>query len=205
MIGRPGRGAAEIEIDLLRIQADLRRFQVLPSRVIDVLHLRIPTAVFALHGIAPRVTIFGTHRQPVGKLAIQLDRARLDRRQRAGTPVAADLSHHLIVVIVAMSAPHRLDVAAVLLVELIDERDRTRLIERRGVVEAARDPLIPAGNEDERRIQFQRAAIAERSCVRWCRSAPASSPRRLRSCGHANEDGSAHSGDRRPRFEQLRL
>ena len=68
---------------------------------------------------------------PVVEPAIDLDGPRFDRRRRAGPFVAPDVGDHLIVVVVAMAALHRLDVATELGVELVDEGDRP------GAVQAA--------------------------------------------------------------------
>ena len=63
-----------------------------------------------------------------------------------------DVVDHLVVVVVRVPAPHRLGVAAVLLGELVDKRNGAL-----GVAPAAGDPLVPAGDENELRVDLQRA------------------------------------------------
>ena len=81
--------------------------------------------------------------------------------------ITADVGDQLIVIVVAVAAVHRLDVAAELLAELVDECDR--LVRP---AEAAGDPFVPAGDEDERRIELERAAIAPDNCGRAARRRP---------------------------------
>ena len=71
-------------------------------------------------------------------------------RDRLDALVSPDVGHELIVVIVAVAPLHRLDVAAVLLVELVDEFDGTVRL-----APSAGDPLVPAGDHHERRVERQ--------------------------------------------------
>src|SRR5581483_3838013 len=82
---------------------------------------------------------------------------------RAHALEAADVGDHLVVVAVAMPAPHRLDVPAVLLVVLIHKERLARLKRLPQKVLTAiadkphRDPLVPAGDKDELRVYLQGA------------------------------------------------
>ena len=80
--------------------------------------------------------------------AVDLDRPGRDRRDGRHALVAADAGHELIVEIVAVAALHRLDVAAELLVVLVDEGRCSRAGKTAGV------PFVPAGHHDHRRIEL---------------------------------------------------
>ena len=74
-----------------------------------------------------------------------------------GDPLKApDVGDHLVVVIVAVAPLHRFDVATEFGVELVDERHRPGAVERHGGgAEAAGDPLVPVGDEDESGVDLE--------------------------------------------------
>ena len=55
---------------------------------------------------------------------------------------------------VAVPAFHRFNIAAELLVVLVDERNRGRAVERGVYVEATGDPFVPAGDENHFRVDL---------------------------------------------------
>src|ERR1041384_7557395 len=90
---------------------------------------------------------------PVVEMPINADRARREEGKGTRALIASHLTDELVVVIVAVPAGHRFDVAAVLLIKLIDEHDRPFDAVKLG--EPARDPLVPAGDKEEARILLQ--------------------------------------------------
>jgi len=105
--------------------------------------------------IADVIAKLGGHIVPLVEAPIEVD---CHRRPGCGRPadalVAPDVGDELVVVAVAVAAPHGLDVAAVLLIELVHEHhgrfDAGELVEPHG------DPLIPAGDEHEPGVLLER-------------------------------------------------
>src|SRR5947209_5148149 len=91
---------------------------------------------------------------PLMAAAVDPDGLRAARRRGlADALVAADVRDHLVVVVVAVAALHRLDVTAVRLVEGVDEHDGRANAQE--LIVAGSEPLVPAGDENELRIDLE--------------------------------------------------
>src|SRR5579872_4756693 len=105
--------------------------------------------MIARRGKRGRAHVFRRDIGPLGERAADPYRLWRGRaRQQWRALISAHVPDKLPVVVIAMAAAHWLDIAAVLLVELVDE-----LRSAAGLAPSSCDPLVPAGHHHERRVQ----------------------------------------------------
>ena len=143
-------GGADIEEKVRRIARYFGRQDVVapgsvaemqPCHAIEITRRRFP-------GVIPE---FRRDALPLVEAFLEANcSGRRGGRQRRRAFESAHVRHQLPVIVVPVSALHGLDIPAELLVELVHEDQRTSRL-----APAPGDPLIPAGDHDEGRLQLK--------------------------------------------------
>jgi hypothetical protein len=149
--------AARVKVEVLRIARDFSFDEMVATRRVDVIAVVSPLRMVAVHCVGVVVAIGRRHTFPIGEVAVDGNLALcFDRHRVARTFEAAHVGNELIIKVVAVTALHRFDVARVLGVKGVNEIHFASAIHLVGFVHASGDPFVPAGDENEVRVEFQR-------------------------------------------------
>ena len=142
--------------NMLRVASNLGEHQIVAAGRVRVLHMAVVARPIAVNRVTGIVAIDRLDTLPLGEAAIDHNTPRgAHSWRRPHALVATDKTRKLVVIGIGMAAFHRLDVAAVLVVKLIDKHHR--LLHPVELMVQPSNPLVPAGHKDQPRIFRQRS------------------------------------------------